>query len=93
MRTRQGRGAARCTNRRNMEDKDQWVGVAPCVGAGIRSLLSRFEDQQAALDEAASRKPRSSTPTREGGRCEALEAQIVAARREATEAREDRRRE
>ena len=71
-----------------MEDKDQWVGVAPCVRAGIRSLLRRFEDQQAALDEAAkSQAALLNAHARSEARCEALEAQIVAARREATEAR------
>ena len=71
-----------------MEDKDQWVGVAPCVRAGIRSLLRRFEDQQAALDEAAkSQAALLNAHARSEARCEALEAQIVAARREAAEAR------
>ena len=71
-----------------MEDKDQWVGVQPCVRAGIRSLLRRFEDQQAALDEAAkSQAALLNAHARSEARCEALEAQIVAARREATEAR------
>ena len=71
-----------------MEDKDQWVGVAPCVRAGIRSLLRRFEDQQAALDEAAkSQAALLNAHARSEARCEALEAQIVAARREPPEAR------
>ena len=74
----------RVKSRRNMEDKDQWVGVAPCVRAGIRSLLRRFEDQQAALDEAAkSQAALLNAHARSEARCEALEAQIVAARREA----------
>ena len=60
-----------------MEDKDQWVGVAPCVRAGIRSLLRRFEDQQAALDEAAkSQAALLNAHARSEARCEALEAQI-----------------
>ena len=57
-----------------MEDKDQWVGVAPCVRAGIRSLLRRFEDQQAALDEAAkSQAALLNAHARSEARCEALE--------------------
>ena len=84
---RTSQDAAPRTNR-PMDDKDQWVGVAPCVRAGIRSLLRRFEDQQAALDEAAkSQAALLNAHARSEARCEALEAQIVAARREAAEAR------
>ena len=71
-----------------MAEADQWVGVAPCVRAGIRSLLRRFEDQQAALDEAARGQAMLlNAHARSEARCEALEAQIVAARQEAEMAR------